>query len=110
MQKKWRLYAELGVAEYFIFDPDYNCLPRPLMGYRLEGRWYTPLEAGADRRIHSQTLGLDLVDTGETLRFFDPHNRHFLKTRNETDDALRQAEAENERLRAELARLRGADG
>jgi Uma2 family endonuclease len=110
VQKKWRLYAELGVDEYFIFDPEYKYLPEPLLGYRLDGRWYTPLEPNADGHLTSRVLGLELVNTGETLRLFDPNKGQFLKTRSESYDALREAETENARLRAELARLRGADG
>ena len=98
------------MAEYFIFDPEYRHLDEPLLGYRMEGRWYTPLELTADGYLPSRVLGLDLADTGETLRLFDPNTRQFLKTRSESYDALREAEAENERLRAELARLRGTDG
>ncbi len=129
LQKKWRLYAELGIPEYFIFDPEYTShLPRPLMGYRLEEHWYTPLELAEDSSLYSQQLGLDLVDTGTTLRLRDPQTQEFLLTNAETDaawraeaearrqaeadwhteaEARRQAEAELELLRAELAKLRG---
>src|SRR5262249_22691336 len=31
LQTKWRLYEELGVREYFIFDPEYDYLDDPLI-------------------------------------------------------------------------------
>ena len=114
LQKKWRLYAELDIPEYFVFDPEYSHLPRPLMGYRLDEHWYTPLEPAADGSLYSQQLDLDLVDTGTTLRLRDPHTQELLLTQAETDaawrteaEARRRAESEVELLRAELAQLRG---
>lgn len=119
LQAKWRLYSELGVGEYFIFDPEYDYLDEPLVGYRLEGNQYVNLEV-IDGRVPSEVLGLELVDTGETLRLHDPHAGRFLPTpmeeaalrraeaaahRIETEARLR-AEAETARLREELARLR----
>ncbi len=37
VQTKWQLYQQLGVVEYYIFDPWYRYLARPLLAYRLEG-------------------------------------------------------------------------
>jgi len=114
LQEKWRLYEQLGVREYFIFDPEYDYLDPPLIGYRLDadGR-YVALEV-ENNRLHSEALKLDLVDTGETLRLFDPRTNQFLPTptedaaaRRHEAEARRQAEAEVARLREELARLRG---
>ena len=107
LQEKWRLYEQLGVREYFIFDPEYDYLDTPLVGYRLaaDGR-YAALEV-ENNRLHSETLDLDLVDTGETLRLFDPRTNQFLPTPLEEAKARRQAEAEAASLREELARLRG---
>src|ERR1051326_5715528 len=33
---KLQLYAKLGVKEYFLFDPEYDYLPEPLIGSRLK--------------------------------------------------------------------------
>jgi len=98
LQIKWRLYEQLGVGEYFIFDPEYDYLDEPLVGYRLEEDLYQPLEV-KDGRVRSEGLGLELVDTGETLRLWDPQVGQFLLTPAE-------AAAEVARLRAELERLR----
>ena len=105
LQVKWRLYEQLGVQEYFIFDPEYDYLDEALVAYRLEDGQYLPLEV-KDKRVRSEVLGLELVDTGETLRLFDPQTGQFLPTAMEEAEARRQAEAEAARLREELARLR----
>lgn len=107
LQEKWRLYEQLGVREYFIFDPEYDYLDTPLVAYRLdaEGR-YVPLEV-ENGTVHSEALQLDLVDTGQTLRLRDPRTNQFLLTPAEEAAARRQAEAEAAQLRAELAQLRG---
>jgi Uma2 family endonuclease len=77
LQEKWRLYEQLGVEEYFIFDPEYDYLDDPLVGYRLKDGKYKVMGA-RDRRLRSKVLGLELVDTGETLRMFDPNSGLFL--------------------------------
>jgi len=127
LQRKWRLYEDLGVKEYFIFDPEYDYLQKePLLGYRLEEGQFVKLEVPAGR-VRSEVLGLELVDTDETLRLFDPQTGEFLRTSTETERALhaetearqraearvraeteacRHAEEEAVRLREELTRLR----
>jgi Uma2 family endonuclease len=105
LQTKWRLYEQLGVQEYFIFDPEYDYLDEALVGYRLVDGQYVDMEA-PDRRLHSEVLGLDLVDTGETLRLSDPSTQQFLPTAREAVGAQQRA-AE---LEAELARYRAQFG
>jgi hypothetical protein len=92
LQKNWRLYARLGVREYFIFDPEYDYLEPPLNAYRLNDGEYEEVEV-QDGRVMSETLGLELVDTGETLRLLDPKTGKFLPTFDEIVAAQRQAEA-----------------
>jgi len=108
LQRKWKLYAQLGVKEYFLFDPEYDYLIEALVGYRLENGEYTQLEVNDDR-LYSETLGLELVNTGKTLRLFNPQTGSFLPTRSEEAAARRQAEearqqAEEARQQAEEAR------
>lgn len=108
LQTKWRLYEELGVQEYFIFDPEYDYLDESLVGYRLENGKYAELEV-KDGRVKSEVLGLELVDTGETLRLFDPATEQFLPTTNESAIAyqeLQEAQKHNAELEVTLARYR----
>ncbi len=105
LQKKWHLYQKLGVEEYFVFDPEYDYLIEPLVAYRLKDGEYVKLKV-RDGRVRSKELGLDLVDTGETLRLFDPKKGRFLPTPDEEADALRRSEAEVLRLQKEIESLR----
>jgi Uma2 family endonuclease len=111
---KWRLYEGLGVREYFIFDPEYDYLPEPLVAWRLEEGQYVPVDV-VDGRVRSETLGLEVLDTGETLRLADPRTGAMLPTAEEEASGRRAeaqarhaAEAEAARLREELERLRSA--
>jgi Uma2 family endonuclease len=99
LQEKWRLYEQLGVEEYFVFDPEYDYLDEPLVGYRLKDGKYKVMNAH-DHRLRSKVLGLELVDTGETLRLFDPASGKFLPNMEETASAQqRLAEMESELMR-----------
>lgn len=105
LQKNWRLYARLGVQEYFIFDPEYDYLEPSLNAYRLADGEYEAMEI-IDRRVKSAVLGLELVDTGETLRLFDPTADQFIPTYREIAAARERAEADIVRLREEIANLK----
>jgi Uma2 family endonuclease len=83
---KKELYERLGVREYFLFDPQHDYLPRPLVGYRLirheeesaggNGNGevvgaYEELPCDAEGGMVSAELGLRLVPDGEELALFD---------------------------------------
>ena len=113
---KRAVYAMLGVREYFVYDPLGEYLRPPLQGYRLhEGEYQRLLPAGEDG-LTSQVLGLELRVEAGRLRVVDPATGERLLTPAEVYAAWRaetttsrasEAEAELERLRAELARRRG---
>ncbi len=86
---KHYIYANLGVREYFLFDP-YGETRRPMLrGFRLEGGEYVPM-AGATR-LNSEVLGLELrVEQGQ-LRLYDPKTGERLRTPEEAE-AERRAE------------------
>lgn len=104
LQIKWRLYEELDVQEYFIFDPGYDYLDEPLVGFRLENGRYVELEI-KDRRVKSEVLNLELVDTGKTLRLFDPSANQFLPTPQEAQERLSEVEATLARYREQFGEL-----
>ena len=107
--RKRRVYAALGVEEYFLFDPRGEYLSPPLQGYRLHGSAYRALPAvvvlpdGA-LSVHSEVLGLDLRDLREAqmLRLHDPATGQDLLTYREEAAARRMAEARIAELEARL--------
>ncbi|MCY7374449.1 MAG: Uma2 family endonuclease [Pyrinomonadaceae bacterium] len=105
---KRELYESLGIKEYFIYNPDYPKTLPPLVGYRLNNGEYEKLRVENDR-VFSEILGLELVDTGDTLRLFNSPTNNFLPNFAELASAegrARTAEAEIKRLKAELEQLR----
>jgi Uma2 family endonuclease len=70
LEAKRLLYQELGVREYFLFDPLHEYLEQPLMGYLLIGEEYEPLVPAKDGGLLSQELGLRLVPEGDGLALF----------------------------------------
>lgn len=124
---KMRLYAQLGVEEYFVYDPTSDYLLPPLAGYRLAGDAYEPMQpqnqevqlgdvtfaagVGEPPEYVSRALGLRLVlDEEGRLLFFDETTGERLLTdeeeRRRAEARLARMDAENARLREELARLR----
>lgn len=105
LYEKWQVYARLGVREYFIFDPEYDYLPEPLMAWRLDEGQYRLLPINDDC-VLSEALGLELVNTGTTLRLRNPRTGELLPTEEEEITRAEQEAARAERAEAELARLR----
>ena len=111
---KRAVYAMLGVREYFLYDPLGEYLRPSLQGYRLQEGEYQRLLPGATGEFVSQVLGLELRLESGRLRVFNPTTGERLLTPAEalvarrTEAAARQAaEAELERLRTDMARIRG---
>lgn len=117
--EKPALYAQLGVPEYFIFEPDSEYLEPPqkgyldppLQGYRLGGGGYERITPDADGRLESLELGLKLRLEEGQLQFTTPDGRKLLTGAEEV--ALAHAETarlaeENRQLREELARRKSA--
>ena len=75
-EEKPRKYAQLGVLEYFQYDPTGDYLQPQLKGSRLVKGEYHPLEEtileGGVLSIPSQVLGLDLRVIAGELRFYQP--------------------------------------
>ena len=101
--KKRVLYADLGVQEYFIFDPLGDYLDPRLRGYQLVDGELLPLSGP---RFFSRLLNLELRMVGDDLRLYELGSEAALPTPAEEREARLAAEAEIERLRAEIERLR----
>jgi hypothetical protein len=112
---KKTLYEQLGVQEYWLFDPKGEWLSHQLEGYRLEHDLYQPITDG-----RSAPLGLRLAVEGVLLGFYREDNGERLLLPGELAEALRrealarqqaeqQAEAERQRAEAERQRAEAAE-
>jgi Uma2 family endonuclease len=93
------LYADLGVTEYFVFDP----MTESLRGFRLRGYEYQSLESP----IFSESLELELRIESHRLRLYSLKTKKRLMTADEADEAREEAEEEVRRLKDEIERLKG---
>ena len=96
---KRELYARLGVAEYFLYDPVGECLDPRLQGYRLAGEAYESLTPDEDGGLTSRVLDLRFVPEGFLLRVIDLATGQSLLTFDEFAERYRRAEAERDRER-----------
>jgi len=101
---KFQKYEKLGVKEYFIFDPEFQFLDDPLIGFRLRGKKYQPIPFD---RMESR-LGFRLEKDGYMIRLIDTETGEPVLTRREAIEAERQRAdelaAEVERLKKQLGR------
>ncbi len=133
--RKRDLYVQLGVAEYWRFDPtpDSHILQPPLIGARWVAGDYAEIpvvrHGTREWQGYSDVLGLEFRATGGQLALFDPETQTLLldylgqraeaqTAREEAQTAQRQVQAAEERaqsaeernrlLEAEIRRLRNA--
>ncbi len=85
------IYADMGVREYFIFDPLKEYLIPRLRGYILVGDEFVPMNGGP---LFSNVLGLEFRVDEEQLRLYNPQRGEYLLFPDEL-----QLEIEHERLR-----------
>ncbi|HZY90598.1 MAG TPA: Uma2 family endonuclease [Gemmataceae bacterium] len=106
MDDKMGLYQDtLRVREYFLFDPYAEYLDPPFQGHRLFRKRYRPI-APVRGRLPSEVLGLHLEPHEGFLRLYDLATRRWLLLPPEERQARLEAEAEVERLKQELEKLR----
>jgi hypothetical protein len=111
-REKPEIYAQMGVTEYFQYDPTGDYLKPQLKGRRLsqgQYQWITPTKLADGTLIFESTvlapLELRLLPDGR-LRFFSPESQEYLRSPEESERERLQAEqrAELERQQAELER------
>jgi Uma2 family endonuclease len=103
---KKTLYQQLGVQEYWLFDPKGEWIAEKLQGYRLQEEDYKPIK---DSR--SEILQLRLQVEGELISFYREDTGKKLLIPGELAAALREAEEKAEqgshieKLKAQLRAL-----
>jgi Uma2 family endonuclease len=95
-EDKPKKYAQLGVREYFQYDPTGDYLNPQLKGSRLVQGEYQAIAPcllpNSVLSIPSEVLGLDLRLIEKELRFYDPETGKRLLSHKETEQARQQAE------------------
>jgi Uma2 family endonuclease len=100
----------MGVTEYWRFDPTGEYFTPQLVGERLSEGEYQPITLETDGegilRGRSNVLGLDIcARPGLELRLYAPESGQWLRTHQESEEALQSAEEEVRRLREQLRDL-----
>ena len=114
---KKTLYEQLGVLEYWLFDPKGEWIKEQLQGYRLRGEVYEPITDSRCEplqlrlQIEGQLIGFYREDTGEKL-LIPEELAEALKqerlAREQAQGQARQAESQVERLKEQLRRREAA--
>ena len=113
-RRKRGRYAEMGVPEYWLFDPTGDVYtdgtPR-LLGLKLMRTEYRPLASrlvAGERVIRSRVLGLDVLPDGELLRFRDPATGLDIRHRCEDWAAVEREAAARAAAEVRIAELEAA--
>lgn len=88
---KKEVYRQLGVAEYFRFDPLGEYLNPPLQGLRLVRRRYRPIRPSPDGSLLSQSTGVIFRVEGSQLRLIHAATGTPLLRNEEVPKARQQA-------------------
>lgn len=89
---KKEIYAAMGVAEYFLYDPFRSCLPAPLMGFRLFDGDYVDILPLANGGVPSETLNLEFLLQDDDIGVYETVAGRWLKTRAEQEADARHQE------------------
>ena len=104
--EKPRAYAQVGIAEYFIFDPLDEYLRPRLQGFRLGPNGYEPLLPDDGGRLRSQELGLLLAPEGALLRLIDARTGVALPTLDERESQAAKTSRAMKRVKRDAERAK----
>jgi Uma2 family endonuclease len=99
IRTKRALYEELGVREYFLFDPENDYLRPPLQGFKLVSGRYVPL---GGETLHSELLGVDLRVVEGELRLFNAATGELLLDEAESAEKI---EEQTEKIEEQTERI-----
>ena len=102
---KKSLYAQIGIEEYWQFDPKGEWISEQLRGFRLVDGTYVPIVNSI-----STALGLRLEVIGALISFYRSDNGDKLLIPFELQQRAQQLESEVETLQAQLDRYRDRFG
>jgi Uma2 family endonuclease len=88
---KPRVYAGIGIPEYFVYDPTSDYLLPPLRGFRLTGDAYEAIEPDASEPLECRELGLRLRLEAGRLVVYDGLTGQLLLTEAEAERQAREA-------------------
>jgi Uma2 family endonuclease len=94
---KKQLYEQIGIEEYWQFDPKGDWITEKLRGYRLIGDVYVSIENN-----QSQALNLRLAVDGRLIAFYRLDNGEKLLIPDELYDKANRLQANFQELKAEL--------
>lgn len=100
LEFKKTLYEQLGVYEYWLFDPRGEWIKEQLKGYRLEDDTYRLIRDG-----RSEPLQLRLVVEGEIIGFYRENNGEKLLIPDELVQALQEKNAQLQATEQRLAEM-----
>jgi Uma2 family endonuclease len=95
---KKEIYAQLKIAEYFLYDPLAEWLKPALQGFRLVNGEYAQIESNEDGSLLSEQLGITFRLEDGDLALFDTATGRRLKS---SAERAQELEEELTRLRAE---------
>jgi len=95
--EKKKLYAQIGIEEYWQFDPKGEWIKEQLRGFRLVNREYVPIVNST-----STALGLRLEAAGALISFYRSNNGEKLLIPAELQEKAEQEQARSQELETQL--------
>ena len=102
--EKCLMYARLGVEEYYLLDPERAVLFNPMLAFQHQNGKLSPAIL-SNNKIFSPRLGLEIGDTGDAFRLYNPETKEFLFSTEEMANQVLQEKSEIKELKNRIAEL-----